>query len=77
VLLDEDAAAMLDEQTGELDQRHVDGLRNTDKSRNIYGGFKGTDKEMAHLAILIVAAHPASTTSPSPREKNATTARTA
>lgn len=41
VLLDEDAAALLDDQTGELKSCDWDGHRNGDKFRNAYGEFKG------------------------------------
>jgi DNA modification methylase len=41
VLLDEEAAAMLDEQTGELTSGSYSGFRNTDKTRNAYGHYGG------------------------------------
>jgi DNA modification methylase len=42
VLLDEEAAALLDEQTGELQSGGAPLRRNADKFRNSYGTFKGT-----------------------------------
>jgi len=45
VVLDQDAAAMLDAQTGELTSGTWDGNRNTDKTRSIYGTFKGGQSE--------------------------------
>jgi DNA modification methylase len=45
VLLDEEAAALLDEQTGELTSGSWDGNRNSDKTRGVYGSFKGGKSE--------------------------------
>jgi len=44
VLLDEEAAAMLDEQSGELTSGLFTGKRAADKLRNTYGAFAGTDE---------------------------------
>jgi DNA modification methylase len=45
VLLDEAAAAALDEQTGELVSGGTPAVRYADKFRNTYGGFKGGQSE--------------------------------
>jgi hypothetical protein len=48
VLLDEEAAALLDAQSGNLTSGKADVLhRNTDKSRNVYSGFAGESAEGA------------------------------
>jgi len=44
VVMDEGAAAILDEQTGELTSGLFNGKRSADKFRNAYGEFKGTDE---------------------------------
>jgi site-specific DNA-methyltransferase (adenine-specific) len=46
VVLDEEAAAALDAQTGTLTSRKWDGHRNTDKTRNTYGAFAGKPEEL-------------------------------
>lgn len=49
VLLDEEAAAMLDEQTGELTSNSGEPFhRNTDKTRHTYGRFEGTREEQGY-----------------------------
>lgn len=45
VLLDEEAARLLDEQTGELVSGGTPESRNADKFRNTYGAFKGGESE--------------------------------
>jgi DNA modification methylase len=45
VLLDEEAAAILDEQTGQLVSGGTPAFRNADKSRNTFGDFKGGESE--------------------------------
>lgn len=45
VVLDEGAAAVLDEQTGELQSGGGPLKRNADKFRNSYGAFAGTDEQ--------------------------------
>jgi DNA modification methylase len=47
VLLDEEAAALLDKQTGELISGANPTRRNGDKFRDVYGAFKGQDCEPA------------------------------
>lgn len=42
VVLDEEAAVALDEQTGELTSGSYSGWRNSDKTRNAYGHYGGT-----------------------------------
>lgn len=45
VLLDEESAGMLDEQTGELQSGGTPAVRYADKFRNTFGTFKGGDTE--------------------------------
>lgn len=45
-LLDEEAASLLDEQSGELSTGEWPSHRNGDKFSNIYGGFKGTQADL-------------------------------
>ena len=48
VVLDPDAAMVLDEQSGELVSGSYSGERHTDKTRNCYGAFEGTKAEAPH-----------------------------
>jgi site-specific DNA-methyltransferase (adenine-specific) len=48
VLLDEMAAAALDEQSGELVSGSYSGERHSDKTRSVYGAFVGTKAERGH-----------------------------
>lgn len=42
VVLDEDAAVLLDEQSGQLSSGDYSGQRSSDKTRDVFGAFKGT-----------------------------------
>lgn len=52
VLLDEEAAAMLDEQTGELSSGSYSGERSADKFRGVYNDFAGTKAENGHVGSV-------------------------
>ena len=52
VCLDDLAAMVLDEQSGELVSGSYSGERHTDKTRNVYGAFEGTKAEAPHDGSL-------------------------
>ena len=62
VVLDEDAAALLDEQTGELSSGANLTRRGSDKFRDAYGDFNGQTEASRRRGALILVARPGSST---------------
>lgn len=70
VLLDEEAAALLDAQTGELTSGTYSGERSADKFRGVYNDFAGTKVENGHSASFGGASRFYYVAKPSREERN-------